>query len=168
MNGNREGMRAVLTSVIENFRTDTPVCVDMILRLFESPTRAQPEHNTEGTQQPARRTRIRPPPPLAPPPARQLTSFEWYTLVETEVFLGLGNQRVRNIIREQSDTLITKREIPAGGTSERIMIKGASIIQLRRDRRKMASGAEGDSEGANGGTVDDESAATRLQDHGCS
>lgn len=161
----RERLRPVLISIMANYAPER--AADMILGLVVDireaapgpTTPAAPSANGEGHRKastprtsnpprgdahpPARRARApRLPPPLPDPSApgvRPLEPFEWYTIQETEVFLGIGNQSIRNILRMQPGTLQTKKEKGDGGV-QRTVILGRSIIALRHKREKAARG----------------------------
>jgi hypothetical protein len=178
MDEERERLRPVLIMIMTQF--DAERAADMILGLVDvrrRPTepipapltangaahhpRAAPASRqtpSRGAAAPAqKRTR----PPRIPPPLpdagsgrRTLEPFEWYTIGETGEFLGVGEQTIRNILRDQVGVLRSKKDADERGV-QRTVILGRTIIALRHKRQKAAAGEAPPSGAADHG--DDES-----------
>jgi hypothetical protein len=159
----RERLRPVLISIMANFGKEQ--AVDMILGLVEVRRREveplpvalpEPERGTrEPRNAPAKRTR----PPRAPPPldtssgARALTPFEWYTVAEAAAFLGIGEQSIRNILRDHPDDLVSKKE--NGERGHRTIIQGRGILALRHKRQQAAAPTEPENDDGEGDQEED-------------
>jgi hypothetical protein len=102
-------------------------------------------------------------PPRAPPPLpspgsgiRPLLPYEFYTFAEAEVYLGVKEQMIRNIMNDDAGALPFKRETVEGGRHPQTLLAGRGIIALRAERERAANGGAlqsrrahmGESEGA--------------------
>lgn len=148
----RERLRPVIKGIIEGFADTPDDAAEMILRLLDDPQASPPAPASpapKASASGARRkraaaganTRIRPPPPL-PTEGRQLTPLEWYTIEETVAFIGVRDQTIRNIMRDEPDLLPHRRVAPEGSSFKRTEIQGRHILALRERRDRQSRGEE--------------------------
>lgn len=140
----KERLRRLFVTIIIDFPAEDAAHMILLLRDFPQHTTAAvepPKEQERPESTPAKKRAVRLVPPLPDPSSgqRQLTPFDFYSVEESVVLLGLSKQTIYNRLRDDPESLPHKRE-PIGNGKDRIWLKGSGIISMRLKREKALKG----------------------------